>query len=195
MHFVTWATTCLRALNYYMPTFPHFSRVYVLTCLHIFFVPMCLCALNYFVPTSALFYVFAYLKPLTKYSITVFLRIIWPFIPFNTPKQTPASKTAYFNPTLWGFVISAGECVLTIIWRPIKGYLRCKTITSQNVNLVPSACFHNMRKGKRRFFQNFKIFKNCSGDEVAQNVSSEAQVKNFVKKLCSAFKIFKFLYF
>ena len=40
----------------------------------------------------------------------------------------------------------------------IKGYLRHKTITSQNV-------------------------------------PSKAQIKNFLKKLCSVLKIFKFLYF
>ena len=29
-------------LNYYVPTCPHFSRAYMLTCLYIFFVPTCL---------------------------------------------------------------------------------------------------------------------------------------------------------
>ena len=68
-----------RDLKYYVPTCLKLLRANVpsfFTCLHIFFVSMCLCALNYFVPTSALFYVLAYLKPLTKYSITVCLRII-----------------------------------------------------------------------------------------------------------------------
>ena len=54
--FLPQITACLRAyvptcLRAYVPTSPNFSRVYVLTCEYIFFMPTCLCALNYFVPT------------------------------------------------------------------------------------------------------------------------------------------------
>ena len=56
---------------------------------------------------------------------------IWPFIPFKNPKQTPASKTAYLNLILWGFVISAGASTETIIWRLIKKL--SQTITLFNI--------------------------------------------------------------
>ena len=90
-------------------------------------MPTCLRALNYFVPTALIFHVLPCIQPLTKYieahfytSIAVFLWIkqstIRPFIPFKTPKQTPASKTAYLNPISWGFVISTGACTEIIIW-------------------------------------------------------------------------------
>ena len=46
--------------------------------------------------------------------ISVFLWIIKPFIPFKTSIQTPASKTAYPKPILWGFAISTGACTETI---------------------------------------------------------------------------------
>ena len=52
--------------------------------------------------------------------IAVFLWIIWSFIPYKIPKQTPASKSAYLNSILWGFVISTGAWTETIIWGLVK---------------------------------------------------------------------------
>ena len=127
----------LKLLRAYVPMCPYFSRGSVpsfFTCLgayvrlYIFFhayVPSCL----------KLFCVYkrSFLTCLRSYNhcqnilrltsircIAVFLWIIWPFIPFKTPKQTPASKTAYLNPILWGFVISTGACTETIIWGLVK---------------------------------------------------------------------------
>ena len=62
--------------------------------------------------------------------ITFFLWIIWPFIPFKTPKQTPASKTVYPYPILWGFVIWTSTCAETVIWGPMKTFSKQWTISS-----------------------------------------------------------------
>ena len=116
-----YAPTCLRALNYYVPTCPYFSRVYVrsfFTCLlayvriyiYIFhaYVPLCLklfraYARSFFTCLRAYNHSQNILRFTFIPCIAAFLWIIWPFIPFKTPKQTPASKTAYLNPILWGF--------------------------------------------------------------------------------------------
>ena len=63
--------------------------------------------------------------------IAVLLWIIWPFIPFKTPKQAPASKTAYPSPILWGFVISTGACAETILEiKKLRNYLKQWTLSS-----------------------------------------------------------------
>ena len=115
----------LSLLNY-VPFVPTCLRAYVYIYIYIFhaYVPSCL---KLFCATALIFHVLPCLQPLTKYieahfytCIAVFLWIIWPFIPFKTPKQTPASKTAYLNPITWCFVISTGACTETIIWWLVK---------------------------------------------------------------------------
>ena len=114
--------TCLLALNYYVPTgftlkllhtyFPSFFAYLcanLLTCLYIFFVPLCLRVLNYFLPTCA------HLS--RAYVPTTTHKIYWGSLFIH---RTLASKTAYLNPNLWGFVISSGAWAETTIWGPIK---------------------------------------------------------------------------
>ena len=126
--------TSLKLLRAYVPTYPHFSRVYVLKCVYIFFMPTCLCALNYFVPMCAHFsraYVPTtthkiYWGSLLYLVLLFFFWIIWPFIPFKTPKQTPAFKTAYLSPNLRGFVTSTAASAETTIWGTIKKLSKTK---------------------------------------------------------------------
>ena len=112
--FVPQITTCLRALNYYVPTCLKLLRAYVpsfFTCLgacmriYIFYayVPLCLKWFRTYV-CSFFTCLRAYNRSQNILSFTsilciaVFFWVIRPFIPFKTPKQTPASKTAYPNP-------------------------------------------------------------------------------------------------
>ena len=90
--------TCLKLLRVYVP--------YVLMCLYIFFVPTCLRALSDFVPACA-YCSCAYVPTATQkiywgslLVLLFFLWIIWPFIQFKTPKQTPDSETSYPSPIL-----------------------------------------------------------------------------------------------
>ena len=69
------------------------------------------------------------LQPRRKY-IEAHHWIIWLFIPFKTPKQTPASKTVYPYPILWGFVIWTSICAETVIWGPMKTFSKQWTISS-----------------------------------------------------------------
>ena len=95
------------------------------------------CALNYFVPMCAHFSC-AYV-PTTTHKIPrifVFLRIIWSFIPFKTPKQTPAYKTAYPNPILCGFCTSTVACTETIIVLPS---LNLQQLIYENINFYQTS--------------------------------------------------------
>ena len=108
----------LKLLRTYVSSFFRCLCVYVFMCLHIFFLPTCLRALNYFVPTCVHFsraYVpktthKIYWGSLLYLVLLFFFRIILPFILFETPKQTPVSRTAYLNSTLRGILISTGAC-------------------------------------------------------------------------------------
>ena len=125
MPFVPTYLTCLRDLRAYVPTCLCALNYYVPTCLRalIFHLPLCLRAyvpIYIFHVPSCLKLFCAYVRSvflcLCAYShsqnilrltsiprIAVFLWNIWLFIPFESLKQTSASKTAYLNPTLWGF--------------------------------------------------------------------------------------------
>ena len=137
--YAPYVPTCLRASNYYVPTCLCALNYYVLTCLRAYVPSFFTCLRAYmriyifhaYVPLYLkLFrtYVPSFFKCLRAYNhsqnilrftsipcIAVFLWIIWPFIPFKTPKETPASKTAYPNPILWGFFISSTAYTETII--------------------------------------------------------------------------------
>ena len=136
---------CLCALRAYMPSCFKLLSAYVPTCLkllcayvstylranvrlYIFFhayVPSCLKLFRVYVHSfSTCLHAYNHSQNILSITsipcIAVFLWIIWSFIPYKTPKQTPASKTAYLNPILWGFVISTGACTETIIWGLVK---------------------------------------------------------------------------
>ena len=87
--YVPQITTCLCALNNYMPMFPSFSHAYLAKCVH---------ANTYFLCFASscikLFHALQNVLRLTFIScIATFHRTIWPLIPVKTPKQTPASKS------------------------------------------------------------------------------------------------------
>ena len=94
--YIFFKPTCVRAINYFVPTCTHFLPAYVKIFHKIYW-------------GSLLYFVLLFLSGLC-----------WPFIPLKTPKQTPVSKAAYHNPILWGFVISTGACTERIIWGLIK---------------------------------------------------------------------------
>ena len=88
---------CLRALIYYVPTWlrvyvsSFFTCLYILACQYKFFTVIYLRALNHFLPTRTHFFTClpAFNHPFTSAPcIVVFLWIMWPFIPFKTPKQS-----------------------------------------------------------------------------------------------------------
>ena len=115
--------TCLRA---YVPLFFTCLRAYVrLYILFHAYVPSCLKLFRAYVrPFLTCLRACNHSQNILRLTsipcIAVFLWIIWPFIHFKTPKQTPASKTAYLNPILWGFVISTRACTDTILWGFVK---------------------------------------------------------------------------
>ena len=100
--FLPQITACLRAyvptcLRAYVPTSPNFSRVYVLTCEYIFFMPTCLCALNYFVPSMFISHVLMCLQPLTTYilrltSIPCIAGFFLNYLTFHSIQNTKANS-------------------------------------------------------------------------------------------------------
>ena len=137
-------TTCLKLLCAYETMCPYFSRasvpsfftclraymsVYIFLQIYIYDIYFTYMPVYIFISClrALIFHVLTCLQPLTKYIVAHFYTLyccfsldIWPFIPFKTPKQTPASKTAYPNPILCCFAISTGACTETIIWGLIK---------------------------------------------------------------------------
>ena len=100
--FVPQITTCLRA---FLPQIVTSLRAYVpiyifhantSSCLKLF----CTCVRSFFTCLRAYNHAQNILSFTSIPCIAVFFLIIWPFIPFKTPKQTPAGKTAYPNPIL-----------------------------------------------------------------------------------------------
>ena len=137
-------TTCLKLLCAYETMCPYFSRasvpsfftclraymsVYIFLQIYIYDIYFTYMPVYIFISClrALIFHVLRSLQPLTKYIVAHFYTLyccfsldIWPFIPFKTPKQTPASKTVYPKSILWCFVISTGPCTETIIWGLIK---------------------------------------------------------------------------
>ena len=107
--------TCLRAFIFHVPTclrtYIYISHAYVPSCLILF----CAYVRSFFTCLRAYNHSQNILRLTSLPYTAVFLWIVWPFIPFKTPKQTPASKTAYLNPISWGFVVSTGACTETRI--------------------------------------------------------------------------------
>ena len=103
-----YVSSCLKLLRAFVPSCLKLLRPYVPTCLYIFFMPTRLRALNYFCTCVRSFFTclraYNHAQNILSFTsipcIAVFFLIIWPFIPFKTPKQTPAGKTAYPNPIL-----------------------------------------------------------------------------------------------
>ena len=135
----------LKLLSVYVPTCVKLLRVYVpyvLMCIYIFFVPTCLCALSDFVPACA-HCSCAYVPTATQkiywgsllYLVLLFfLWIIWHFIPFKTPKQTPDSEISYPNPILLGFIISTSACAETVVWGSIKTWALSNILNSYDLH-------------------------------------------------------------
>ena len=115
--------TCLKLLRAYVPQTTTFLRAYVLsffTCLRAYmriyifyaYVPLCLklfrtYVCSFFTCLSTYNHSQNIMRFTSILCIAVFFWVIRPFIPFKTPKQTPAFKTAYSNPVLWVFFISS----------------------------------------------------------------------------------------
>ena len=100
--FVPQITTCLRtflpqivtSLRAYVPIYIFHANTS--SCLKLF----CTCVRSFFTCLRAYNHAQNILSFTSIPCIAVFFLIIWPFIPFKTPKQTPAGKTAYPNPIL-----------------------------------------------------------------------------------------------
>ena len=109
----------LRAFIFHVPTC---LRAYLPVYIFRGYMPSCLCALIFHVPKC--------LKPLSKFieahfvtSYCCFSLDCLTFIPFKTPKQTPASKTVYLNPTLWRFLSQLVHAQSKYFEDPLRNYL------------------------------------------------------------------------
>ena len=104
--FVPTCLTCLRFSSYYVPTclkllrtyVPSFSRAFM--CLRDNIYSSCLKLFRAYVRSffnclRACNQSQSILRLTSITLIVAFLWIIWSFVPFKTPKQTPSSKTAY----------------------------------------------------------------------------------------------------
>ena len=124
--------TCLRALNYYVPTclrayaptWLKLLRAYVptrqRTFIYIFhaYVPSCLKLFRVYVHSfstclNASNHSQNILSITSIPCIAVFLWIIWSFIPYKTPKQTPASKTSILK--LQTLILSCGILLFQLV--------------------------------------------------------------------------------
>ena len=125
--YVSYVPTCLCTLNYDVSTCPHFLPGYVPTCL-------CACKYNFCAFQSLWLKLFrAYVhsfftclnaynhsQNILKFTSILGIGIFGLLFHLKTPEQTSASKAAYLNPTLWGFIIWTGACADPMIWGPSK---------------------------------------------------------------------------
>ena len=107
--YVPFVPTCLTCLRVCVPSFFTCLRAYMRIYIFHAYVPLCLKLFrtylrSFFTSLGSYNHSQNILRFIFISCIAAFSRIIWRFIPFKTPKQTPASKTAYPNPILWGFL-------------------------------------------------------------------------------------------